>query len=55
METPGNAALPSDATPAKRTVGDLLREVGPWEGETGSALDSLFARQSGDRRVPELP
>jgi hypothetical protein len=40
---------------AKRTVGDLLREVGRWEGESGSALDALFTRQPGNRTVPELP
>lgn len=44
-----------DTTPAMRTVGDLLRDVGRWEGETGAALDSLFTRQPGNRRVPELP
>ncbi|MEZ4226798.1 MAG: hypothetical protein R3B13_38000 [Polyangiaceae bacterium] len=39
----------------KKTVGDLLREVGRWEGETGADLDALFTRQPGNRRVPDLP
>ena len=43
-----------DERPSK-TIGDLLREIGPWEGETGAALDALFTRQSGNRRVPDLP
>jgi hypothetical protein len=38
----------------KRTVGDLLHEIGRWEGETGPALDALFERQAGTRRVPPL-
>jgi len=44
-----------EAAPAKRTVGELLREVGRWEGESGAALDALFTRQPGNRSVPELP
>jgi hypothetical protein len=43
------------AAPAKRTVGDLLREVGRWGGESGSALDALFTRQPGNCSVPERP
>lgn len=39
----------------KKTVGHLLREIGRWEGETGAALDALFVRQRGNRRVPDLP
>ena len=38
-----------------KTIGDLLREIGPWEGETGADLDALFTRQPGNRRVPDLP
>jgi hypothetical protein len=38
-----------------KTIGELLREIGPWEGETGAALDALFTRQQGNRRVPDLP
>ena len=38
-----------------KTIGDLLREIGLWEGETGAALDALFTRQPGNRRVPDLP
>ncbi len=38
----------------KRTVGDVLREIGRWEGETGPALDALFGRQAGSRRVPPI-
>jgi hypothetical protein len=41
--------------PAKKTLGDLLREIGPWEGESGAELDALFTRQRGNRRVPDLP
>ncbi|MGH7437479.1 MAG: hypothetical protein ACRENE_17520 [Polyangiaceae bacterium] len=40
--------------PRKKTVGDLLREIGRWEGETGLALDALFERQPGNRRVPPM-
>jgi hypothetical protein len=40
--------------PAK-TLGDLLREIGPWEGESGAELDALFIRQRGNRQVPDLP
>jgi len=41
--------------PARRmTVGDVLREIGRWEGETGPALDALFERQIGNRRVPPM-
>ena len=40
---------------SSKTIGDLLREIGPWEGETGDALDALFTRQRGNRRVPDLP
>jgi hypothetical protein len=43
-----------EETPSK-TIGDLLREIGPWEGETGADLDALFTRQPGNRRVPALP
>ena len=41
--------------PPRRTMGDLLRETGRWEGETGPALDALFVRQRSNRRVPDLP
>jgi hypothetical protein len=43
------------AAPAKKTLGDLLREIGPWEGESGAELDALFTRQRGNRQVPDLP
>ena len=50
------AQLPrSSARRALFEVGDLLREIGPWEGETGADLDALFTRQPGNRRVPDLP
>jgi hypothetical protein len=39
----------------KKTLGDLLREVGRWEGESGAELDALFTRQPGNRQVPDLP
>jgi hypothetical protein len=45
----------SDEGARKKTVGDLLREIGRWEGETGADLDALFVRQRGNRRVPDLP
>jgi hypothetical protein len=38
----------------KRTLGDVLKEIGRWERETGPALDALFERQSGNRRVPPI-
>lgn len=41
------------AAPVKRTIGELLREVGRWEGESGSALDALFTRQPGNRSARE--
>ena len=37
-----------------KTMGDLLREVGRWEGERGAELDALFTRQRGNRQVPDL-
>jgi hypothetical protein len=43
-----------EESPSK-TIGDLLREIGRWEGETGAALDALFRSQPGNRRVPDLP
>lgn len=43
-----------DEAPSKN-VGDVIREIGPWEGETGSALDAVSTRQPGNRRVPKLP
>jgi len=45
----------SDEGGGKKTVGDLLREIGRWEGETGTDLDALFVRQRSNRRVPDLP
>jgi len=41
----------------KRSAADVFREVGRWEGETGEALDALFAdvRQRSNRPVPGLP
>ena len=41
--------------PAEQTLGDLLREIGRWEGERGAELDALFTRQRGNRQVPDLP
>jgi hypothetical protein len=40
---------------AKKTRGDLLSEIGRWEGESGAELDALFTRQRGNRQVPDLP
>ena len=45
----------SDESAGEKRVGDLLREIGPWEGETGAGLDALFVRHRGNRRVPDLP
>lgn len=39
---------------AEKTLGELLREIGAWEGESGPELDALFARQRGNRQVPDL-
>jgi hypothetical protein len=39
----------------KKTVADVFREIGRWEGETGSDLDALFTRQQGNRPVPDMP
>lgn len=39
------------AAPAKGTVGDLLRDVGRWEGESGPSLDALFTRHLGNRNL----
>ena len=39
----------------KRSAGDVLREIGRWEGESGEELDALFVRQRSNRRVPDLP
>jgi hypothetical protein len=47
------AVEPSRA--AKKTLGELLYEVGRWEGESGAELDALFTRQRGNRQVPGLP
>ncbi len=49
-------AVADEPAPAK-TMGDLLREIGRWEGETGEELDALFAniRQRSNRHVPDLP
>jgi hypothetical protein len=44
-----------DEEGTSKTIGELLRDVGRWEGETGAALDALFTRQPGNRRVPDLP
>lgn len=41
----------------QKTIGELLDEIGRWEGETGAELDGLFAnvRQRSNRHVPDLP
>lgn len=44
-----------EAAAPRKTLGELLREVGRWEGETGAELDALFTRQRGSRQVPDLP
>ena len=40
-----------------KSAADVFRELGRWEGETGEALNALFAdvRQRSNRRVPDLP
>lgn len=42
---------------ARKSAADAFREIGRWEGETGEALDALFAgqRQPLNRSVDELP
>lgn len=40
--------------PAKKKMGEVLREIGRWEGESGAELDALFTRQRGNRQVPDL-
>ena len=41
----------------RKSVADVVREVGRWEGETGEELDALFSdvRQRSNRSVPDLP
>lgn len=41
----------------RRSVADVLREVGRWEGETDEELDALFSdvRQRSNRPVADLP
>jgi hypothetical protein len=43
--------------PPKRSAADAFREVGRWEGESGEALDALFAdvRQRSNRPTTDLP
>lgn len=50
-------AVTEAAGPTAGTVADVLDEIGRWEGESGAALDALFAgvRQRMNRRVPDLP
>jgi hypothetical protein len=44
-------AVPDSPSAPERTVAEVLREVGPWEGETYDELVALFAdvRQRGSR------
>lgn len=41
----------------RKSVADVLREIGRWEGETGEELDALFSdvRQRSNRPVADLP
>jgi hypothetical protein len=41
--------------PVEKTLGELLREIGTWEGESGPELDALFTRQRGNRPILDLP
>lgn len=45
------------AAAPKRSAADAFRELGRWEGETGTDFDALFAdiRQRSNRQVPDLP
>ena len=49
-------AVPDSPPTPERTVGEVLREVGPWEGESYEELVALFAdvRQRTSRPVPDL-
>ena len=48
-------AVEESAQAPRKSAADVFREIGPWEGERGDELDSLFARQRSNRRVPDLP
>ncbi|MEI9954315.1 MAG: hypothetical protein WDO74_36435 [Pseudomonadota bacterium] len=41
----------------RRSAADAFRELGRWEGDTGTDFDALFAdiRQRSNRQVPDLP
>jgi hypothetical protein len=49
-------AVAESPSAPERTVAEVLREVGPWEGETYDELVALFAdvRQRTSRPVPDL-
>ena len=49
-------AVPESPAAPERTVAEVLREAGPWEGETYDELVALFAdvRQRTSRSVPDL-
>ena len=49
-------AVPDSPLAPERTVGEVLREVGPWEGESYEELVALFVdvRQRTSRSVPDL-
>jgi hypothetical protein len=42
---------------SRKSVADVLGEIGRWEGETGEELDALFSdvRQRSNRPVADLP
>ena len=41
---------------SRKSAADSFRNLGRWEGETGTELDALFSdiRQRSNRRVPDL-
>jgi hypothetical protein len=49
-------AVPDSAPVVERSAADVLREIGPWEGETYDELVGLFVgvRQRTSRPVPDL-
>ena len=49
-------AVPDLSPAAERSAAEVLREIGPWQGESYEELVALFAdvRQRTSRPVPDL-
>jgi hypothetical protein len=49
-------AVPDSPNAAERSAAEVLREIGPWEGESYEELVALFAdvRRRTSRPVPDL-